>query len=237
MARKQYFCVIDTETTQTDKVADLGIVVCDRKGNIDYSVGLLVSDYYRDRENHPLFHMGDFLGGKANLPRRYEAYDKMLADGSRLLASIPAVNRLLAKIQAKYSPTYTAYNMAFDYGKMSNSNIDVSLMDDRFCLWNAAADKWAQTKAYRQFILDNHLFKSRTRHGNMSYPTNAEVMAAFITGANGVPDEPHTALEDARDFEVPILTKLVANTSRDKYMNPKGYNWRDYQVNNWFIPK
>lgn len=240
MARKKYFLIIDTETTQTDKIADFGAIVCDKRGNIAASCGVLVRDFYLDREQHPLFHFlseSDPLWGKANLPKRYANYDDMLANGSRMLASVPAINRWLAKVASQYKPVMTAYNLAFDYGKMVNSDIDVSLFPNKFCLWHAAADKWAASKAYRQFIIDNHLFKARTKHGNMSYPTNAEVMARFILGNPDLPNEPHTALEDARDYELPILQRLVNTVSPKDYMNPIGYNWRDYQVKNWFMPR
>lgn len=237
MAKKSYFCIIDTETTQTDMVADLGIVVCDRKGNIEREYGLLVGDFYLDRTNHPLFHIGGFLGGEHNLPARYAKYDRMVSDGTRMLASVAAINRLFAKIEAQYSPTYTAYNMAFDYGKMRNTGLAVELMANNFCLWHAAAHKWGRTKAYRQFILDDHLFKARTSHGNMSYPTNAEVMTRFIKGDHSIADEPHTALEDARDYELPILARLLAvSKSREAYVNAPAYSWRDYQVKDAYTP-
>lgn len=239
MAKRRFFLLIDTETTQTDKVADFGAIVADKQGNIHASAALLVRDFYLDREQHPLFHYSgdtDPLWGKENLPKRYAAYDEMLANGSRMLATVPAINRWLAKVAAKYSPTMTAYNLAFDFGKMSNSGIDVDLFPQKFCLWHAAANKWAHTKAYRQFILDNHLFKNRTAFGNMSYPTNAEVMTRFILGNPDLPDEPHTAFEDARDYELPTLTRLVQTAKVSDYMNPPGFNWRDYQVRDWFCP-
>ena len=34
MAKRDYFLIVDTETTQTDMVADFGAIICDRKGNI-----------------------------------------------------------------------------------------------------------------------------------------------------------------------------------------------------------
>jgi len=56
-------------------------------------------------------------------------------------------------------------------------------------------------------------------------------------GDPAFPDEPHTALEDAIDYELPILRRLLAVSSPSEYMNPAGYNWRNYQVKDWFIPK
>ena len=235
MAKKKYFIVIDTETTQTDKVADFGAVVCDKQGRIVKECGVLVADFYTDREKHPLFHMGDFLGGAANLPRRYEEYNQMLVDGRRMLASVAAVNRWLARVNAEYSPVMTAYNLAFDRGKMRNSGIDCDQFSESFCLWHAAAEKWGATRRYRQFILDNHYIGNRTQGGHMGYQTKADAMAKFLLGPE-YPDEPHTALEDARDYEVPILARLVKNTSPKIYMNPQPYNWRNYALRDCFRP-
>ena len=236
---KKYFLIIDTETTMTDKVADFGAVVCDKDGNIAAEIGVLVRDFYLDRDNHVLFHNDDVdpLWGKENLDRRYADYDRMLQNGSRMLASVPALNIWLAKVQAKYKPVLTAYNIAFDLGKCSNSDIDLSIFDSRFCLWYASANKWMHTREYRQFILDTHSFNTPTKLGNMSFQTKAEPMAAFVLNWPHMPKEPHTALEDARDYELPILKALVKNTSPKVYMNPKPVTWRDVQVKDWYKPK
>lgn len=230
---KKHFLIVDTETTVTDKVADLGIVVCDKQGNIEYEAGLLIREIFNDRENNLLFHdtTADPLWGKRNLPRRYKQYEDMLTDGRRMLASVAAVNRLFVKIALKYRPILTAYNLGFDAPKLENTGIDMTLFDQRFCLWHAAANKWANSRAYRQFALDNHLFGNRTKLGNMTIKTNADHMARFLLG-DDLPPEPHTALEDARDYERPILARLLKNTGPKDYMAPPKYNWRDFQVRN-----
>lgn len=241
MAAKKFFVTIDTETTQDGKVADIGIVVSDRKGNIHHETGILIGDFFSNREAHPLFHIyGDKndVFSKESLPKRYAAYEQMLQDGRRVLASVGAVNRFLSKIAAKYRPVMTAYNLAFDRDKMNNSGIIASeLFPESFCLWHAAANKWGHTKAFRQFVLDNHYFGNRTlKTGHMGIQTNADVMAKFLLGV-GLEDEPHTALEDAKYYEVPILTALVKNTSPKEYMNPKPYNYREFAVRDHFRVK
>lgn len=238
MARKKYFLIVDTETTQTNKVADFGAVVVDKQGNIHQEAAVLIGDFFSDRDLHPLFHIyGDAndVFSKASLPKRYANYEQMLQDGRRVLASKAAVNRWLVKARLKYNPVVTAYNWAFDREKLANSGIDMTIFDDSFCLWHAAVAKWGHTRAFRDFVLSNHHFGARTKKGNMTMRTNAEAMAAFITGNNIV--EPHTALEDARDFERPILAALVKNTSPQVYMNPPSYNWRNWQVKDHFTPK
>jgi hypothetical protein len=239
MAKQTTFLIIDTETTQTGKVADFGAIVTNRKGEILASCGVLVREFYLDKGEHPLFHSRDAdpLWGQANLPARYQAYDNMLLDGRRMLASVAAVNRWLAKVNAKYSPIATAYNKAFDWDKMDKSGIDCHMFDRAFCLWHAAANKWAKSKAYRNFVLETVAFNTPTKHGNMSYHTNAEVMARFVLGNPDLPNEPHTALEDARDYELPILARLVKSVKTADLFDMPAYNWREYQVKDWFTAK
>jgi hypothetical protein len=238
MARKKFFLIIDTETTQTGKVADLGLVVCDKQGKIERDYGILVAEYITDKVNHPLFHsFGDANDhfSKAGLPARYAKYSDMAADGRRLVATVPAINRLLTKIALQYRPVATAYNKAFDWEKCANTGIDLDPFDENFCLWHAAVEKWGNTRAYRDFCLENHYFGNRTKTGAMTLKTNADVMAKYLLGV-GLPDEPHTALEDARDYERPILTALVKNTSPRDYMNPPAYDWKHHQVRNAYKP-
>ena len=239
MARKKFFITIDTETTQTGMVADFGAVVSDLQGNIHHEIGILVGDFFSDRDNHPLFHIyGDKndVFSKASLPKRYANYEAMLQNGQRHLASVAAVNRWLAKAKDKYNPVMTAYNLAFDLDKMQNSGIIArELFPQRFCLWHAAAAKWTRSREYRAFVLQHHYFGARTQAGHMGYQTKADVLAKYLLGAD-YPDEPHTALEDARDYEVPILTKLVKNTPPAVYMFPPPYNWRDYALRDNFVP-
>ncbi len=237
MAKKKFFLIIDTETTQDDKVADFGAVVCDKQGNIHHEIGILLKEFYFDRKNHPLFYQGDFLGGYNNLPARYAAYDQMILDGTRMAASVPAVNRWLLKVKAKYNPVATAYNKAFDWGKLKNSGILIDdMFPESFCLWYAAAEKWGHSKAYLECVLRNHYFGNRTKTGHMGVQTKADVMAKFLLG-DDLEDEPHTALEDARDYELPILKALLKNTPPSRYMNPKPYSYRDFAMRDLFIPR
>jgi len=239
MAKKDYFLIIDTETTITDKVVDFGAIVCDRKGIIHKQCGILISGvfgvdalFYIASEN------SDKLWSKQGKDRRFTKYKEMLTSGSRILASIHAVNRWLDKVAVKYNPILTAYHLAFDVGKCHNTDIDLTMFSDRFCLWHAAYNRWAHTKAYRQFVLDVHAFNAPTDLGNMSYKTNAEVMARFVLDNMGLEDEPHTALEDILYYELPILREVIKKKSRHLLLNnPGGYNWRNVQLKDHFVPK
>lgn len=238
MAKPDYFCIVDTETTQDGLVADFGAVVCNRKGEIFAQCAVMVLNVYNQAEKHPLFHLfGDDkdIWSKAGLPKRYEKYNKMLSSGQRQYASANAINLWLAQAVGKYNPYLTAYNLSFDTEKCNNTLIDLTQFSKRFCLMKAAQEKWATSKKYRQFILDNHYFKPPTEKGNMSYLTKAETMAHFVTGNDAI--EPHTALEDVIYFEMPILQALVKTTKKEKWENPKSSGWQGRQVKDWYTPK
>ena len=237
---KNYFLIIDTETTQDNLVADFGAIVVDKKGRIVTQCGVLTSGIYTDSDQHPLFHIfgdaGD-LWSKAGLPARYDRYNRMVENGARMIASVPAIQRWLDKVKATYDPVLTAYNLAFDLDKCQNTGLDLNAFDRRFCLWQAAYTQWAHKKAYLNFVLETHAFNAPTSKGNMTFKTNAETMARFLLGAD-LPDEPHTALEDAVDYELPILTALLKRNSVKKLLTEtQSYNWRACQLKDWFTAR
>lgn len=240
MAKPDYFLLVDTESTQDDLVADFGAVVVNRKGKIMTSCSALTLGIYNDSENHPLFHMygdaGD-LWSKAGLPKRYENYNRMLESGARSLMPVSGINSWLEMVNREYNPYLTAYNLAFDRDKCQKTGINLTPFRLRsFCLWHSAYDIFATGRKYRQFVLDNHLFNNRTQYGNMSYSTNAENMARFVTGNPAMPNEPHTAFEDVVDYELPILLEVVKR-KKDRWRHPKPFNWRQIQVRDWYKVK
>ena len=246
MAKPDYFLIVDTETTMTDLVADFGAVVVNKKGKIMTQCAVLTFDIYNDSENHPLFHneKTSELWKKSRLAERYANYNNMLHNGQRQLSAVSAINRWLEKVQKTYNPYLTAYNLTFDSGKCYNTGIELErFRKKQFCLWYASVEKWAFTKKYRQFILDNNFFKDKTKPtqryplGNLNYPTNAEVMTRFLQNNPLLADEPHTALEDVMDYELPLLLELVRTTKKQKWLNPKPFNWQAVQVKDWYIPK
>lgn len=237
--RKIHVVTVDIESTKSGMAADFAAVISDRKGNIVTQCAVLIRGIYDDRETHPLFYndQAGELWTKESLGKRYQAYDDMLENGSRMMASVGAVNNWLMMAKAQYDPVLTAYNLPFDIGKARNTGINLDVFDRRFCLWSACVTAFAGSKAYRQFILDNHLFKPVTKHGNMSYPTNAETMARFILGNVELPDEPHQSLEDILGYEKPMLDYLLKRKSVKWLLeNVKPYNWQAFQVRDWFKP-
>jgi len=237
---KQFFLLIDTETTMCGRVADFGAIVCDRKGRVVNQCAVLTGGVFDQRDKYPLFYSDKAgeLWAKKSLDRRYSAYHAMLDSGARMMASPNAINSWLGKAAVMYRPVLTAYNLSFDIGKCANTGIDLSYFDRRFCLFHAASTEWGQTKAYRKMVLETLAFNPPTKHGNMSYKTNAETMARFCTGRPDLPNEPHTALEDVIHYELPILRKLLRKRSTKYLLDSSfGYDWRNFQVSEGFTAK
>jgi len=232
MAKKQYFAILDTETTIENTVADFAIVIVDREGKIYNQCAVLVADHYGKFE---LFHdkNANDIWGYGGLIKRKENYTKMLDSGSRMLASVNAINKWINQAIGKYNPVLTAYNLAFDIDKCKNTAIDLSGFSDKFCLWQAAVGNICNSKQYRNFVLENHAFNKPTEYGNMTFSTNAETVCGFINGE--FKTEPHTALEDARDFELPILIQTIKKRKWRDNITP--YNWRAFQVKDHFQAK
>jgi hypothetical protein len=232
MAKKQFFAILDTETTIENTVADFAIVICDRNGTIYNQCAVLVNEHYG---NFELFHdkKANDIWGYSGLEKRKANYVKMLDSGTRMLASVNAINKWINQAIGKYNPILTAYNLAFDLDKCEKTAIDLTGFSNKFCLWQAAIGNVCNSKKYRQFILENHLFNKPTEFGNMTFSTTAESVCGFINGE--FKTEPHTALEDARDFELPILQAITKKRNWQDKMMP--YNWREFQVKNNFSAK
>lgn len=229
MAKKQFWILVDGETTIKDKVADFGAAVVDRTGKIHAQCGVMVAGIFGEQD---LFYDRNSSGiwSRASVNRRTEHYNQMIENGSRKLASIAAINRWLEKAAGKYSPVLSAYNLAFDLSKCRNTGIDLNMFNSSFCLWHAAAGNICVTKGYRQFVMDNHLFNTPTAKRNMTFRTDAEAVASYLNGS--ILEEPHTALEDIRDFEIPILVRVLKK--RNWKDNLLAYNWRSFQVKKHF---
>jgi hypothetical protein len=234
MMKKDIYLLIDTETTTNNLVVDFGAIVVNRKGEILHQCAILingifgVSSLWYDTTN------STGIWSKQGTDKRMTKYNTMLDNGSRMIASVNGINRWLERVRGKYNPILTAYNLPFDMNKCDNTGIDLTMFDQRFDLWTASFNRWALTNKYKNFALENHAFNNRTQLGNMTYQTNAEIMAKFITQEN-LEDEPHTALEDLIGYELPILNKLINTTTKEDFMNPsQGFDWRKVQLKDNF---
>jgi len=233
--KKDYYLIIDTETTVSDKVADFGAVVVDRCGNIQTQCGVLVRGAFGTDALFYNANDDEGIWSKQGRDRRIDRYNQMLDDGTRMLASVNAINNWLNRVAGKYNPMLTAYNLPFDIDKCNKTGIDLSMFENSFCLWRVAYNKFSMTKPYKNFALSIHAFNNRTNKGNMSFQTNAEVMTKFVTGDTDLADEPHTALEDIIYYELLILKRLLkTETKNDLLEGGISFNWRDVQLKDHF---
>lgn len=207
--KKHYYLIVDTETTQRGTVADFGAVVVDRQGAIVDQFGAMVLGHFGKL---PLFSDpnadADAFWSEQSAYRRAKNYDDMLESGERSISSPALINQWLSAINARYNPVLTAYNLAFDFGKCRNTRINLGIFNSRFCLMKSAKRKIGVLADYQQFCFDNNLLTKKLRKPSMT----ADAMAKFI--CNDLPDEPHTALEDARDYEALILAYLLTTQTR-----------------------
>ena len=234
--KKDYYLVIDTETTINDKVADFGAVICDRKGNIADQCGVLVSGVFGI---DPLFYIpkedASSLWSKQGKDRRFTKYNEMLENGARMLASVNAINNWLNRVAGKYNPILTAYNLPFDMDKCNKTGINLTMFKNSFCMWRAAFNKYAMTKSYKNFAMQIHAINPPTKFGNCSFQTNAEIMTKFVTKNPELAEEPHLALEDIVYYELLILKNMLKNMTKSELLeNDLGFDWRKVQLKNHF---
>ncbi len=227
----QNFIIVDTETTCEDTVADFAAVICDAKGRVLDSIAVMVLGEF-DRVDLFYLNQGKQWSRDAAERKRIK-YNSMIDAGERVLASKAYINRWLWSAAMRFDPVLTAYNLAFDAGKCHATAINLDMFPNRFCLWHAAASNICNQKKYRKFVMENHLFNAPTEKHNMTFQTNAEAVFGFIN--DGMVAEPHTALEDARDFELPILMQVIKRKTWRENIKP--YAWQDWQVNKHFVAK
>jgi len=216
---RHYYLIVDTETTKRQTVADFGAVVVTKQGEIVEQFGAMVHGHFGKL---PLFSdptaNPDAFWSEQSAFRRVKMYDEMLENGSRSISSVALINIWLAGIKARYEPTLTAYNISFDIGKCRNTGINLGIFGSRFCLMKAAKKKIGVLSDYQRFCYEQGLLTAKMKVPQMT----ADAMAKFIAAEDGyigsLADEPHTALEDARDYEAMILTHILRDTTRKQIL-------------------
>ena len=211
---RHYYLIVDTETTQRGTVADFGAVIVTKQGEIVEQFGAMVLGHFGKL---PLFSDpnadADAFWSEQSAYRRAKNYDEMLESGERSISSPALINQWLAGIKARYNPTLTAYNLAFDLGKCRNTRINLGIFGSRFCLMKSAKRKIGVLACYQDFCKARGLLTAKLRKPSMT----ADAMAKYIADteySGSLADEPHTALEDARDYEAMILTYILRDTTR-----------------------
>lgn len=210
--KKHTYLIVDTETTKYQTVADFGAVIMTRDGTIIEQFGAMVDGHFGKM---PLFSdpkaNPSAFWSEQSAQRRAKHYDDMLECGERSISSPALINKWLERVCGQHDPVLTAYNIAFDFGKCRNTKINLGIFGSRFCLMKAAKRHFVN-EDYMQFCVDNNRL---TPTGLAS--TTADSMATYIVG-NDLAPEPHTALEDARDYEAVILAKILETATRAKLL-------------------
>lgn len=212
MSEEQFFLIIDTETAgQTDQtVADFGAVLVDADtGFIKNQIGVFVYEEYiggRDlfyRKDVPPEH---FWSKRRAKLRKIEA-EEMVKTGQRWIGAIAKINEWLTEINAKYSPIFTAYNWPFDRTvcRRSGINIDIAknIDSNSWCLLQRSRKTFLSDIEYLDWAAEKGF---TTETGRIQCTANS--VAQFLFRDEDYPPEPHTSLEDARDYEAPILLEL-----------------------------
>lgn len=211
---RHYYLIVDTETTKRGTVADFGAIVMTKQGQLVEQFGAMVHGHFGKL---PLFSDpsadSSAFWSEQSAQRRTKNYDDMLEAGERSISSVGLINQWLAGINARYTPVLTAYNIAFDLGKCRNTRINLGIFNSRFCLMKAAKRQIGTLAEYHEFCNAYGFLTAKRRDPSMT----ADTMAKFIFGLD-LPDEPHTALEDARDYEAPILTKILESVTRKQLL-------------------
>ena len=190
MNKKHFYLIVDTETTNDNLVADFGAVVVDRQGKVWAEFGALLDDSN--------FHFA--LGSKKKVQAKY---DRLMELGYRCDATVAYINNWLGFIRETFDPTLTAYNIGFDMGKCRNTGIDLDQFTDRFCLLKLAKTAIVETEAYQNWAISNKMLTATLKKPS----AKADAVAKYLDPT--LPDEPHTALEDARDYEALILNHCI----------------------------
>ena len=211
---KHFYLIVDTETTTKQTVADFGAVIVDRQGQIIDQFGAMVLGHFGkfDLFYDPSAPDSAFWSAQSG-KRRSKNYDQMLETGERSISSVGLINQWLAATNARYNPVLTAYNISFDLGKCRNTRINLGIFNQRFCLMKAAKRDIGVLADYQRFCYENGLLTAKLKQPQMT----ADSMAKYISGAD-LADEPHTALEDARDYEAMILAYILKTKTRKQLM-------------------
>ena len=208
MANKEILLIVDTETTIIQTVADFGAVVVDLStATILEQTGVLLWDEFTSKELWYDKSVDDHeYWSRKNSKIRKKDYEGYIVAGWRTIGAQAWVNGWLIRMQEKYDPIVTAYNMGFDFAKCRNTKIDLGIFSERRCLWREGAKiAYPNDADYVDFC---HARGYLTKAGAIS--TKADHVAHFLLQGNHdvYEKEPHTALEDARDYEFPVAMDL-----------------------------
>lgn len=210
--------VLDTETTNTIEepiMYDIGWSIYDENKTLLKTVSFVVAETWNDKE----------LLEKAFFADKFPQYEKDIAEGRRVLASIKFIRYALACDCKAYGvKAIAAHNLPFDYRSttksvryLTKSNIRYFLPYgvELWCTLAMAKDCFGKDKDYKNFCSANGFC---TKSGQPRF--TAEILYRYFTN-NLEFVESHTGLEDTL-IESTILFECLRRNPNCK-KNP----WKD----------
>lgn len=201
--RKNYYIVLDTETTPLDStiedvspknmlVYDVGFAVVDKKGNVYESYSYVIEEIFCQAN----------LMENAFYKSKMPLYIKDIANGNRILESFQIVISKLFSTFKKYNcKAIMAHNALFDYysitytAKYIFGSPKAYVFPYNFPFWDTlkmSRDVLKTRKTYRNFCEKHNLM---TKHKVPQPQMKAETIYKYLTqNPNFV--ESHTGLED-----------------------------------------
>lgn len=236
--RKKLFLVIDTETTTEDGkqismqqgknlVYDLGLAVCDKKGNILLQGSFLISEIWNN----------DKLMKSAYYSNKKELYHDKIDKKIIHITEFNKIKNLVRFIVKELEINcISAYNLKFDIGALNytnfilNGSYNSTFLSFTQCnklekvdIWTLCCKAIYIQKGFASFCFENGLISNAD-----NFITNAETGYKYITNDPDFEEE-HTGLSD-----VLIEVKLLAHSYKQNKKIGDTYEWMPWkQLNNF----
>lgn len=205
---KDFYMVIDTETTAHRLVYDVGAVITDKKGTIHETFSAVVAEVF--------FGMPDEMETAYYKEKKPLYYTKIGKLQTQVLSFFDIQQKLIQLIDKYNIKAVCAYNAKFDMDVLNNTIRYLTGYQTQYffpqntliyCIWGMACETLCRQKAYIKYSIENRFITSA---GNMK--TNAESVYCYIIQDRTFNEE-HMALEDTY-IETVILAKCFLKHKR-----------------------
>lgn len=223
--RKNYYMVIDTETTNGLKfplVYDVGYQIVDKKGNVYEKGSYIVYEIFcKEKEKM----------SNAYYAEKLPQYEADITSGKRTIKTFYNIRKEMLAYIEEYRARICAYNLLFDKRVLNNTLSFITnrkyknffYEDTEFCdIWHMACCSILQQVTFDKMAYNNEW---TTSSGNVK--TSAEIAYRYLMRDADF-EEAHTALEDVL-IETELLLKglrmRLTSTEMEVVYNP----WRKPQ--------
>lgn len=142
MTRKRYYAIVRTISNPKNKVAEFGIAICDRTGDVEDSFGAWVNPHAGNGPNEapaePLdIPLEEHLTWKRLLVEEFTAAE---------------ITEYLKKIVKDYAPTLVAFDLSTEAQRCARTGIRLDMFKDRICLKSLAVKHIAGSAAFKRLL-------------------------------------------------------------------------------------